>query len=199
VWRGDRNRKVIYLTFDDGPVRGVTDLLLDILKKQDIKATFFCVGENIDKNPDLFHRIIREGHAAGNHTYHHLDGWKSRENVYLADIQKCKETMIRYGYSSGPGIFRPPYGRLKKKTIRKIGKEYRIIMWDVLSYDFSTCLDRNTILKKSIGYTEGGSIIIFHDSEKTKRTIPFLISQYIDHFIGHNYEFSTIDRLILPN
>jgi peptidoglycan/xylan/chitin deacetylase (PgdA/CDA1 family) len=199
VWNGERTSKTIYLTFDDGPVPGVTDCILDVLAEHQVKASFFCVGGNIAKNPELFKSIIREGHTVGNHTYHHLNGWNQKEEDYINDINKCREVMIQCGYSSDIRLFRPPYGRLKKKVISRIGKDYRIIMWDVLSWDFSSRLSSKKILRKSIRHTEGGSIIIFHDSEKTKSDIRFIISQYIDHFCGLNYEFSTIDELFLLN
>jgi len=198
-WNGERSKNIIYLTFDDGPVPGVTDAILDILASYGINATFFCVGENIQKNPDLFERILQEGHMVGNHTYHHLDGWKHKVDEYIGDILECREIMAKYGFSYDLHFFRPPYGRLKNIVIRKIQTEYRIIMWDVLSYDYSSRLTRDIMLRNTIQHTDGGSIVIFHDSEKTKGTTPFLISQYIDHFIEMNYEFSTINRLFLPN
>ncbi len=199
IWNGNRDKSIIYLTFDDGPVPGVTDHILDSLGLFKIKATFFCVGENIEKHPHLFRRIYKEGHLIGNHTYHHLNGWNQSMRDYLTDIQQCSRVIGNNGYSSGMKFFRPPYGKIKKIAIDKIREDYHIIMWDVLSYDFSTRVSQERMLSKSIQHTESGSIIVFHDSEKTKNRIQFLIYQYIDYFLKKNYEFSTVDKLILPN
>jgi peptidoglycan/xylan/chitin deacetylase (PgdA/CDA1 family) len=199
IWNGERDQPDLFLTFDDGPVAGVTDRILDILKHFNIKATFFCVGENIDKHPGLFRRIHEEGHLIGNHTYHHLNGWDHPLTDYLSDIDHCRQVIEKHGFTFGIKLFRPPYGKIKNRAIGLLRKDYHIIMWDVLSYDFSTRISREYMLEKSIRHTEGGSIIIFHDSEKTKERIYFLISQYIGYFIDKNYKFSTIDRLILSN
>jgi peptidoglycan/xylan/chitin deacetylase (PgdA/CDA1 family) len=199
IWNGNRDQKIIYLTFDDGPVPGVTDRILEVLHHFNVKATFFCVGQNIDKNPELFRRIHQAGHMIGNHTYHHLDGWSRNQDDYLLDIRRCTEVIGENGYTSKINLFRPPYGKIRKKIIHEIINEYHIVMWDVLSYDFSTRLTKEKMLQKSIHHTEEGSIVIFHDSEKTKNRAQFLIYQYIDHFISNSYKFSTIDELILSN
>jgi len=197
VWNGSRDQPLLYLTFDDGPVPGVTDRILDALNHFNIKATFFCVGENINKNPGLFRRIYEEGHMIGNHTYHHLNGWDHSVEEYLLDIKRCHQVISQNGFPSRVKLFRPPYGKIRRKSAEKIKEDYQIIMWDVLTYDFSLKLSEERRLEKSIQHTEGGSIIVFHDSEKTRNSIQFLIFQYIDYFLAENYEFSTIDQLIL--
>jgi len=199
VWNGSREKPIVYLTFDDGPVPGITDRILDILNGYKIRATFFCVGENIEKHPDLFRRIHEEGHMIGNHTYHHLNGWRHSVSDYLSDIQQCAAAIEENGFLHGIKLFRPPYGKIRKKGIGNIKNQYHIIMWDVLSYDFSKKVNQDRILRKSLQYSEGGSIVIFHDSEKTKNRTNFLISQYIDRLLSKNYEFSTVDQLILLN
>lgn len=157
------------------------------------------MGQNIEKNPELFRRLHQEGHMIGNHTFHHLDGWNHTEENYIRDIRSCAKVISKNGFSSNLNLFRPPYGKLKKQVIHKIRDEYQIIMWDVLSYDFSSRLSVEQMLRKSIQHTTNGSIIIFHDSEKTKNRFQFLIVQYVEHFMINNYKFSTIDKLFLSN
>lgn len=199
IWNGNRDQPIIYLTFDDGPVPGATDQILDSLHQFKIKATFFCVGDNIDKHPGLFRRIHEEGHMIGNHTYHHLNGWDLSIEDYLRDIENCNRIIEDNGFSSRIKLFRPPYGKIKKKAIDKIKDDYHIIMWDVLSYDFSSRLSEERMLGKSIQNTLGGSIVVFHDSERTRGRTQFIIFKYIDYFLSNNYKFSTIDKLILSN
>jgi peptidoglycan/xylan/chitin deacetylase (PgdA/CDA1 family) len=195
VWHGDRNIKKIYLTFDDGPIPVVTDYILDILKDFDVKATFFLVGENVKRNPLLFERLITEEHCIGNHTYNHIDGWKVNERVYLENIRLCSEVFKQSGWNVHPKIFRPPYGKIRKRTLNKIKHEYKVIMWDVLSYDFSNKVDSNECLYKSLKYTKNGSIIIFHDNVKSFEKIKFVISKYISSLKDFNYEFGKISDI----
>ncbi|MBS0000982.1 MAG: polysaccharide deacetylase family protein [Cyclobacteriaceae bacterium] len=198
VWNGPRDEKSIFLTFDDGPVAGVTGNILQTLAKFNVKATFFCVGENIDRNPGLFRQVFQEGHMIGNHTFHHLNGWQHTGEDYIQDIRKCAAVIEGNGFSPGIKLFRPPYGKIRKSAIQRIIKEYQIIMWDVLTYDFSG-LSREKLLRQSKRHTTGGSIIVFHDSLKTRSNTEFLISQFIDHFISLDYNFCTLDRLFLLN
>ena len=135
----------------------------------------------------------------GNHTYHHLNGWDQSMEDYLRDIESCNRVIEENGFSSRIKLFRPPYGKIKKMAIDKIKDDYHIIMWDVLSYDFSSRLSEERMLGKSVQNTLGGSIIVFHDSERTKSRVEFIIVKYIEHFLTNNYEFSTIDELILSN
>ncbi len=133
LWHGDREKKKIYLTFDDGPVPGVTDYILEVLSELDVKATFFCVGENIKKNPDIFKRIVQEKHGIGNHTFNHLNGWAVRDEDYLRNIRLCDDMIRQYTGEDQIKLFRPPYGKIRRKIIKRIRYEYKIIMWDVLS------------------------------------------------------------------
>ena len=185
----------MYLTFDDGPVPEVTEYILDLLSEHKIKATFFCVGENVVKNQDIFLRIIGEGHCIGNHTYNHLNGWQAQDQEYINNIKLCSDVFKQLGYNSDIQLFRPPYGKIRRKTISKIRKDYKVIMWDVLSYDFSNRVSVQTCLNKSIRHTKNGSIIIFHDSKKTFSKIKLVISQYIHYLKGRNYEFRMIDEI----
>lgn len=198
VWNGPGDQRNVYLTFDDGPVPGVSDHILKILEEFKVKATFFCVGENIARNPELFRQIFLEGHMIGNHTYHHLNGWQVKDDEYIQDIRKCAGIIEENGYNSGMKIFRPPYGRIRKSLIQMIRNEYRIIMWDVLSYDFSG-LPAEKLLSRCRKYTGPGSIIVFHDSHKTWKKTELIISQLIDHLIGLDYNFNTLDKLFLSD
>jgi peptidoglycan/xylan/chitin deacetylase (PgdA/CDA1 family) len=195
VWHAERDKKQIYLTFDDGPVPVVTDYVLDLLAQFEVKATFFCVGENVKKHPDIFKRLIREGHGIGNHTYNHLNGWRVDEDIYLKNIQACTDIFQLAGYESNHMFFRPPYGKIRRKTIKKLQGNYKIIMWDVLPYDFSDKVDADRCLSKSIKYTKNGSIIIFHDNLRTFETLKLIISQFIATMKEKNYEFCKIDSI----
>lgn len=199
IWHGDRNNKRVYLTFDDGPVPIVTDYILDLLSEYGIKATFFCVGENVKYHPKIFNRLAEEGHNIGNHTYNHLNGWKVSDNEYLENIQKCTDIIRQAGYQDSLPLFRPPYGRIRRKTLKEISKTYKIIMWDVLSYDFAVRISNETCLSKSLKHTNNGSIIIFHDSIKTYEKIKLVISQYIMSLLEENYEFCRINEIFSSN
>lgn len=181
----DKDQPVIYLTFDDGPIPELTTWVLDVLKKYQVKATFFCVGENISRNPAIFSRIIDEGHQVGNHTYNHLKGWKVGEAEYLDNVAKCQVL-------TQTKLFRPPYGRIKKSQYRFLSKEFKIIFWDVLSHDYDQLISPEKCLANSINYTRNGSIVVFHDNVKAQKNLKFALPQYIEHFLKLNYKFATL-------
>jgi peptidoglycan/xylan/chitin deacetylase (PgdA/CDA1 family) len=185
IWRMDKNQPIIYLTFDDGPIPELTPWVLDILKEHSIKATFFCVGENISKHPALFSRIRQEGHQAGNHTYNHLKGWKTSEKEYFDNIDKCQEL-------TQTKLFRPPYGRIKKSQYAALSKKFDIVFWDVLSHDYDQLISPEKCLENSINYTRNGSIIVFHDNIKAQKNLKFALPHYIEHFLKLNYKFATL-------
>ena len=185
LWRLDKNEPIIYLTFDDGPVPELTEWVLDILKEYQVKATFFCVGDNIAKNPDIFERILKEGHQVGNHTFNHLKGWKVRNSVYFENIENCQEF-------TKTNLFRPPYGRIKKSQYKLLAKDYKVVFWDVLSYDYDKLTSPKKCLDNSIRYTRNGSIIVFHDNIKAQKNLKFALPQYIEHFLKLNYKFATL-------
>ena len=199
IWHGDRSKKYIYLTFDDGPVPRVTEYILDLLSDLTVKASFFCVGENVKYHPKIFNRMIQDGHGIGNHTFNHLNGWITCEREYMENIQMCADILRQSGHQGNPLYFRPPYGRIRKNIIKKIKAAYKIIMWDVLSYDFSSKVSPETCFQKSLRHTKNGSIIVFHDCIKTFEKIKFVISQYIMYLKDKNYEFHTIDDIFLLN
>jgi peptidoglycan/xylan/chitin deacetylase (PgdA/CDA1 family) len=193
IWRIPTAEKIIFLTFDDGPVMGPTEFVLDELAKSKAQATFFCIGDNIRKHPSVFQRVIDEGHAIGNHTYHHLNGWKNPNDVYFENIRRCENEIG----SKMPAdenkkiLFRPPYGRITRSQIAELSK-YRIIMWDVLTHDYDKSLDAERCLKRSIAATRNGSIIVFHDSLKAEKNMTYVLPRYIDHFRNLGYEFKSI-------
>ena len=185
LWRMDKKEPVIYLTFDDGPVPELTEWVLDILKEYQIKATFFCVGDNIVKNPSIFQRIQSEGHQVGNHTFNHLKGWKETTKFYIDNVEKCQKL-------TETNLFRPPYGRIKKSQYKLLAKDYKVVFWDVLSYDYDKLTSSKKCLDNSIKYTRNGSIIVFHDNIKAQKNLKFALPQYIEHFLKLNYKFATL-------
>lgn len=186
VWRIPTEEKEIFLTFDDGPVPGPTEFVLDTLKKNNIVATFFLIGDNVRKHPEIFHRIVDDNHVIGNHTFNHLKGWSYRNNEYVTNIQKCDEA---FGFTSK--LFRPPYGRIKKSQIKEL-TDYQIIMWDVLTSDYATSMSPEKCLAGSIRATRPGSIVVFHDSLKAERNMSYALPRYIEHFRERGYAFKMI-------
>jgi peptidoglycan/xylan/chitin deacetylase (PgdA/CDA1 family) len=180
--------RVIYLTFDDGPVPEITPGVLGILKERDIVATFFCVGENVKKHPDVFAQITGAGHAIGNHTFHHLNGWKTPPAEYFADVMRCEE----YFKTS---LFRPPYGRISPSQYFLLKKKYRIILWSVLSGDYNQRITKEQCLQNVVTCTKPGSIIVFHDSLKAKENLFFTLPRFLDHFLKEGYRFEKLVRL----
>jgi peptidoglycan/xylan/chitin deacetylase (PgdA/CDA1 family) len=174
--------KALYLTFDDGPIEHVTPWVLDTLKKFDVKATFFCVGDNVRKNRDIYSRILDEGHAVGNHTYNHVNGWKTDTHSYFENIGLCAQEV-------SSRLFRPPYGRLKRQQYESIVNHYRIVMWDVLSGDFDAATSEEKCLQNVIRYSRNGSIIVFHDSVKAERNMKYALPRTIEYFLDKDYSF----------
>ncbi len=181
----DSLQKKIYLTFDDGPIPVITPWVLDLLKDENIKATFFCVGENAKEYPEIYQRILDEQHAVGNHTYNHLNGWNMHSNKYLENIEKCAE----FVHSN---LFRPPYGRIKKSQISKLKSHYSIIMWDVLTGDYDRKTSPEKCLENAIKNTRNGSIIVFHDSVKAYKNLRFALPQFIAHAKEKGFEFGCL-------
>lgn len=190
TWRLPSSSNELYLTFDDGPVSGPTDFVLDELKKFSIIATFFCIGDNIRKYPDVFSKIAEGGHTIGNHTYNHLNGWRTSSQEYIDNIEKF-EQQLSIADCKQSTVFRPPYGKITRSQIKRLA-HYKIIMWDVLSQDYNKNLSPEKCLRNTIKATRPGSIIVFHDSFKAERNLRFALPRFISHFHDKGYTFKAI-------
>lgn len=196
--------KKLYLTFDDGPIPGPTDFVLDTLAKHSIKATFFCIGDNVRKHPDVYKKIMEQGHAVGNHTFNHLKGWNTSLERYVDNVTQCDGVMnenltVRYPLSlirnnqlltGNCQLFRPPYGRITRAQIKAL-QQYKIVMWDVLTNDYDRAVSREACLRNSIRVTRPGSVIVFHDSVKAEPNMAYALPRYIEHFLNQGYTFNT--------
>jgi len=180
TWRIPTEERVLYLTFDDGPIPGVTPWVLEMLRSFDAKATFFCVGENVQRHPDVFQQIIKDGHAVGNHTLQHLNGWKTDTDTYLQNVQQCAELV--------PGnLFRPPYGRLRTAQATALKKNYRIVLWDVLSGDFDQGISPQKCFDNIRRHARPGSIVVLHDSLKAERHLRYTLPALLDFYAGKGW------------
>ncbi len=194
IWHIPTKEKVLYLTFDDGPHETATPFVLDELKKYNAKATFFCIGKNVVNHPAIYRRILEEGHAAGNHTYNHMNGWKSDDTAYINDIiEAAKHIDSR--------LFRPPYGRIKKfqanilqRQNKPVHKLFSIIMWDVLSGDFDINLTPQKCLQNVINNAEAGSVIVFHDSTKAWSRMSYALPKVLNYFSEKEFVFKSLTK-----
>ncbi len=171
-WRVKDDWKNIYITFDDGPHPDITPKVLDILDQYNAKATFFCVADNVRKYPDTYRQIIDRGHHTGNHSYHHINGWKTGNKTYLKDIEQASHLIKSK-------LFRPPYGKISPRQILALKKQYRIIMWSVLTYDFSRSVSPQVCLNNALLGLKPGAIIVFHDSEKAAENLLFALPEFL--------------------
>lgn len=185
LWSMPAGEKKIYVTFDDGPHPEITPKVLNILDMFHAKATFFCVGHNVEKYPETYREIIKQGHQVGNHTFSHLKGWESLDNEYFKNIEKCRHLV-------DSGLFRPPHGRIKRSQIKFLKNKYKIIMWSVLSYDFSQKVSKQKCLQISLKYTKAGSIIVFHDSEKAADKMLYALPLFLAHFQNKGFVFQPL-------
>ncbi|MFK5856311.1 MAG: polysaccharide deacetylase family protein [Bacteroidota bacterium] len=185
IWSIKTNKKEIYLTFDDGPHPEITPQVLKILNSFNVKATFFCVGENVEKYPDTFELIINNGHKAGNHSYNHLNGWKTSNANYFNNIEKA-DVLIN------SNLLRPPYGRIALSQIKPLSKKYSIIMWTVLTYDYDSNVSKEKCLHNSINKTKQGSIVVFHDSLKSADNMLYALPLFLKHFLAKGYSFGLL-------
>ncbi|NJN24716.1 MAG: polysaccharide deacetylase family protein [Cyclobacteriaceae bacterium] len=188
---GDRD---IYLTFDDGPIPGLTEYILDMLDAYAAKATFFCVGDNVRKYPEIAKNTILRGHRLGNHTFNHVKGWQSSSVAYLDNIKKCQHYIDLYQPVSEPAIFRPPYGQITPGQIALLSTEYHIIMWDVLAYDFEKKHNAQKSLDKILSKTGPGSIVVFHDNYKAEEKLKYMLPRFLSHFKEKGFNFKKIGQ-----
>lgn len=179
------DQKDLYLTFDDGPIHGPTDFVLDTLRSFNAKGTFFCIGDNIRKHPDQFRKIIDAGHTAGNHTFNHLNGWRTSNEQYIRNIHDCQH-LIGNG-----NLFRPPFGRIKKSQISLL-KDHKIVMWDVLTFDYDRSLNEDKCLRGSIAGARSGSIVVFHDSIKAEKNLTYVLPRFLEHCASKGYSFKSL-------
>lgn len=186
VWKCLTNEKKVWLTFDDGPNPKVTNYILNVLKKNNIKATFFCVGNKIEQYPDIINKIKQEGHTIGNHSYSHINGFKTSTKKYINDISKCQELI------PNTKIFRPPFGKITPIQISKLKQDFKIIMWDVMAYDFRDSLTKEECLLNVTDNVESGSIIVLHDNLKSFEKIKYLLPKIIDKLKDRKFNFSEI-------
>ena len=191
TWRIKAREKVVYLTFDDGPVPGPTEFVLDQLAAFSIRATFFCIGDNIRKHPDIFRRIISDGHTVGNHTVNHVNGWKLKNLDYIENVRGFDEIAMNAGMSQAVDLFRPPYGCVTRKQIREL-HNYRIIMWDVLSQDYDHRLPPQKCFDRTLMACREGSIIVFHDSYKAQRNMEFTLPRLIAALRERAFRFDAL-------
>jgi len=192
IWSFPETEKVVYLTFDDGPVPGVTDWVLDQLDLHHAKATFFCIGDNIRKNPELFERVLENGHAIGNHTFNHLNGWKTDTKKYIENTILCESDIIKLD-PENKKLFRPPYGKIKASQsgiLRKMG--YRIVLWDILSVDYDQNVSPEKCLDNVLRNINPGSIIIFHDSQKAFPNLEYALPRTLNFLKENGYESKAI-------
>ena len=190
IWRKKTKEKNIYLTFDDGPIPEITEFVLETLAAFNAKATFFCIGDNIRKHPDIFDKVIAEGHSVGNHTFNHLRGWDTADEEYLDNVKQCDALISsQVKQRAGKKLFRPPHGRIKRSQARVLLPEYDIIMWDVLTADYAAKMTPERVLAKSIQYTEAGSIVLFHDSIKAHKNMSFVLPRFLEHFSEREFRF----------
>ncbi|MFD1616237.1 polysaccharide deacetylase family protein [Gelatiniphilus marinus] len=211
IWNIQTTSKTIYLTFDDGPTPEITNWTLDVLKQYNAKASFFCIGNNIEKHPEIFNNIINDGHTTGNHTHNHIKGWKTKTKDYLANISEAQNVIksqilknkfqdldthhskIKNQKSLIVNLFRPPYGQIKPKQGKQlIGLGYKIIMWDVLSFDWDTTVSSKDCLNNVISKTKNGSIIVFHDSVKASKNMQYALPKVLEYFSEKGYSFESI-------
>jgi peptidoglycan/xylan/chitin deacetylase (PgdA/CDA1 family) len=179
-------KPTLYLSFDDGPNAEQSPWVLDILKKYQAKATFFCIGKKVEAHPEIVQQILEEGHRLGNHSYSHLNGWKSKNSAYIEDVERCAAII-------NTKLFRPPYGRIGLRQLTALQKKnYQIVLWDVLSGDFDPKLSKEQCLKNVLQNSKNGSIIVFHDSAKAFEKLTYVLPLVLEHYQKLGFEFKSL-------
>jgi len=185
LWSMSAGKKEIFVTFDDGPHPEITPKVLKILEQFGAKATFFCVGHNVEKHQTTYREILKHGHVVGNHTFNHLKGWETTDKAYFDNIEKCRRLVDSQ-------LFRPPHGRIKRSQIKFLKNNYTIVMWSVLSYDFSNKKTGQKCLEITVKQTKPGSIVVFHDSEKAADNMLFALPLFLEHFQNKGFVFKPL-------
>lgn len=197
VWDIPTNDKVLYLTFDDGPTPEITNWTLNTLKEYNAKATFFCIGNNIEKHPEIFQNILNEGHAIGNHTNNHIKGWKTKAKDYIENTLEAENIITNQIQDSEfriQNFFRPPYGQITPKQGNKLLElNYKIIMWDVLSFDWDKDVSKETCLKNVTSNATNGSIVVFHDSIKASKNMQYALPKVMAYYNEKGFVFKSLE------
>ena len=184
-WCVETNEKVLYFTFDDGPVPSVTDATFEILDSFSAKACFFLIGENVERHPAYIAKYAQNGHSIGNHSFQHLNGWKTPTAEYTSDVINASESIAST-------LFRPPYGRITRKQVKHLELEYTLCMWDVLSGDFDPTINVDSCIKNVVDHVEPGSIVVFHDSEKAALNLKYALPKAIESLLGKGFIFQKL-------
>lgn len=186
IWQMDVHEKTLFISFDDGPHEIITPQVLDILEKHRAKATFFCLGKNVLQHPSIFERIIAEGHAVGNHSHHHLNGWKSTDEEYLDDVVAASRWIPS-------NLFRPPYGRLKSSQARRLqAAGFKVVMWSVLSADYNKKISKEKCAVRVSKHIEPGAIVLFHDSEKAANNMLHALEMLLKNATEQGFRFEAM-------
>lgn len=202
IWAFSRKENAVYLTFDDGPIPKVTPWVLEELKKHDAKATFFCIGNNVEKYPEIFRKIISEGHSVGNHTFNHLKGWKTKTSEYVDNVEKA-DIIMRENSEFSPNsyrdqnsaLFRPPYGKITSKQANILQKKnYRIVMWDIISFDYDPKISEEVCLQNVLKNIQPGSVIVFHDSLKAEKNLRYALPKVLRFISEKGWKCSSIQN-----
>ena len=185
IWSIKTSEKVLFLTFDDGPTEEVTNFVLEELKKYNAKATFFCLGYNAENNPKLIDELKDCGHAVGNHSFSHPNGFRTKIGSYLEDVKKANDIIAS-------NLFRPPYGKMKLRQYKQLVKSFNIIMWDVMSGDFDTSIDGEQCFKNVVSNAREGSIIVFHDTEQALPRLKIVLPKVLEYYSDLGYRFEKL-------
>ena len=192
VWNIPSEQKILYFTFDDGPTPNVTDKVLAVLKKYNAKATFFCLGNQVEDNKELYQAVLNEGHSVGNHTYNHLKGWKVKNKDYFLDIENTSASV-------DSDLFRPPYGKMKWSQYKELKKKFKIVLWDVIPEDYLKSMTVNKLVKNVVNNVKSGSIIVLHDSQKCAEVMLGALPVILEKLAIQGYQFKAINRNTLAD
>ena len=185
TWHIRDDEPSLYLTFDDGPTPSVTAEILQLLSRYKARATFFCIGRNVERHPELYRQILSEGHATGNHTYSHLKGWFTPDAEYFSDISLASQLI-------SSKLYRPAYGMITPGQLRYLRRFYRIVMWDIMSYDFAYHTAPETCLNQVIRHARTGSVIVFHDSVKASEKVLYALPRVLEYYAEKGFAFKSI-------
>jgi peptidoglycan/xylan/chitin deacetylase (PgdA/CDA1 family) len=182
IWAFSRSKNLVYLTFDDGPIPEITPWILDELKKHNAKATFFCIGENVQKHPKIYQKIILNGHTVGNHTFNHLKGTKTATTEYIENTLLAEKLI-------DSSLFRPPYGKITQKQAKILQqKGFKIVIWDIISYDYDAAISEEQCLQNVLKNIKPGSVIVFHDSLKAEKNLRYVLPKVLEFIIEKGWK-----------